>query len=339
MVALKGPAVAGFLTKPDRNVVLVYGPDSGLVGERAQMILASVDTAGDPFASVVIDGDALASDPGRLAEEAWTVPLFGGKRSIRVTQTSRNIAAAVQPLVAEPPADAVVVVEGSDLKPSSPLRKLFDGAKAAVSIPCYADDGGALDRLIDKEIGRLSLSISPDARALVKGLIGGDRLASRQELSKLALYCAERGQIDVEDVTAICGDASAFALDEILDAVGTGETGTAERALSRAFAAGQSAGAVVSALSRHFLQIAEARARIDRGETADAAMRSLRPPVFFKRQNAFRRQVASWRADAIPRALDMIAAAELETRRRADIAEAITSRLALSLSTTARRNR
>ena len=50
----------------------------------------------DPFALVRLDGDALASDPARLVDEATTVPLFGGRRAIRVRAGSRNLASGVE---------------------------------------------------------------------------------------------------------------------------------------------------------------------------------------------------------------------------------------------------
>ena len=81
MVALKSAAqIDSFLAKPTQPVVLVFGPDSGLVRERAQMLIkASVDDVNDPFSLARLDGDELASEPSRLVEEANTVPLFGGE--------------------------------------------------------------------------------------------------------------------------------------------------------------------------------------------------------------------------------------------------------------------
>ena len=81
MVALKAAEVDTFLARPDaaRPVVLIYGADAGLVRERAEkLIRASVDDPKDPFALAQLEGDMLASEPARLAEEAHTVPLFGG---------------------------------------------------------------------------------------------------------------------------------------------------------------------------------------------------------------------------------------------------------------------
>ena len=89
MVALKTSEIESFVARPDpaRAVVLVFGPDAGLVSERVDAIVrASVDDPDDPFSLVRLDGDAIASDPARLVDEATTVPLFGGRRAIRAAR-------------------------------------------------------------------------------------------------------------------------------------------------------------------------------------------------------------------------------------------------------------
>src|SRR6266568_9675057 len=101
MVALRGKEIDAFLARPDpgRPIILLYGPDAGLVRERAEALLASaVDDPGDPFSLVRLDGDELSADPSRLVDEAMTVPLFGGRRAIRVRAGSRSFASGVDTL-------------------------------------------------------------------------------------------------------------------------------------------------------------------------------------------------------------------------------------------------
>src|ERR1700756_4627324 len=86
MVALKAAEVDAYIAarEPTRPIALVFGPDAGLVSERADAIVrTAVDDLNDPFALVRLDGDDLAGDPGRLVDEANTVPLFGGRGAIR----------------------------------------------------------------------------------------------------------------------------------------------------------------------------------------------------------------------------------------------------------------
>src|SRR6187401_418543 len=139
MVALKAADVDAFVARPspERPIVLVCGPDAGLVHERAEKIInASVDDPNDPFALVRMEGDVLASEPSRLVEEAHTVPLFGGRRAVWVKAGSRSIAGAVETLIASPPAkDCMVVIEAGDLARNAPLRVICEKSKDVAAIP------------------------------------------------------------------------------------------------------------------------------------------------------------------------------------------------------------
>src|SRR5690242_6554718 len=184
MVAIKANDVDAFLAKPPqaRPVVLVFGPDAGLVRERAERLInASVDDPRDPFALVRLEGDVLASEPSRLVEEAHTVPLFGGRRAVWVKAGGRNFVAAVETVIASPPTDCRIVIEAGDLRRTAPLRAVCEKAACAATIACYVDNERDLGRLVDDEMRAAKLAIAPDARAALIALIGGDRAASRSE--------------------------------------------------------------------------------------------------------------------------------------------------------------
>src|SRR5579864_9248627 len=191
MVALRGREIDAYLARPDpaRPIILLYGPDAGLVRERAEALLASaVDDPTDPFSLVRLDGDELAAEPSRLVDEALTVPLFGGRRAIRVRAGARSFASGVDTLADMALKDCRVVIEAGDLRPESPLRKACERAKTAVAIGCYPDTERDLAKLIDDELRVAGLKIAPDARAALMSLLGGDRQASRNELKKLTLF-------------------------------------------------------------------------------------------------------------------------------------------------------
>src|SRR3954471_17786349 len=98
MTAVKAGAVEAALRRLDPGgvVLMFYGPDTGLVAERAKATAErAVEDPSDPFQLVQLEGDALAGDPARLLDEAGTIGLFGGKRAVRVKPSSRNIAPAV----------------------------------------------------------------------------------------------------------------------------------------------------------------------------------------------------------------------------------------------------
>ena len=340
MVSLKDSEIEKFLARPDpaRPIVLVFGPDAGLVRERAEaLVRASIDDAKDPFQLARLDGDDLASEPTRLVEEANTIPLFGGRRAVWVKAGSRNFAPAVEALVAAASPDCRVVIEAGDLKRTAPLRALCERAKNVVALPCYADTERDLVRLIDDELREAGLAISPEARAALVPLLGGDRLASRHEIAKLALFARGQEQVELDDVMAVVADASTLALDGLIDAAFAGRTNELEVQFGKARTAGTSPGTIVSTALRQVTQLHKARLAIEDGASVSEATGVIQPFVHFSRKAAVEAALRSWTSARLERAMAQLAEALLESRKQAGLADVIAQRTLLSLAVNARR--
>jgi DNA polymerase-3 subunit delta len=340
MTAIKTSDIDRFIARPDpgQPIVLVYGPDAGLVRERVDaLVKASVDDPDDPFSFVRIDGEDLAGNPSRLVEEAHTVPLFGGRRAVLVRAGSRNIASAVETVIAAPSAECRVIVEAGDLKKSSPLRTLCEKAKVAAALPCYADSEAALGRLIDDELRAADLTLAPEARASLLALLGGDRLASRNELRKLALYARGQGRIELADVQAVVADASEMALDGVIDAAFAGETDKVESEFAKARAGGSSPAAIVSAAIRHVANLHKMKLAVEAGDSVEWAMKRGAPPVHFSREKAVGAALRLASPARLVRAMQQLAEASLDARRNAALGETIAQRTLLSIAVAARR--
>jgi DNA polymerase III subunit delta len=338
MTLLKSTEAERFVAKPDpaRPIVLLFGPDIGLVSERAEAIIrASIDDLSDPFALTRLEGELLAADPARLIDEARTVPLFGGRRAVWVRAGTRNIAAAVEPLLADPAIDCRIVIEAGDLKRNAPLRTLCERAPSVAVLPCYADTDRDLARLIDEEMRHADVAISPEARSALVPLLGGDRRASRNELRKLATYAQGAGRVDIADVIAVVADASALALDAVIDAALAGQPKPLDLQLGKALAAGTSPGTIIFAAQRQLASLHRARLAVEAGTSVPEQVDAMRP--HFSRRPAVEAALRAWTAAKLAVAMQDVAEAQLEARLKPALADAITGRALQQLAIAARR--
>jgi DNA polymerase-3 subunit delta len=339
MTAIKSSDVDRFVARPDPRtpIVLVYGPDAGLVRERTDaLVKASVDDPGDPFAFVRIEGEELAANPSRLIDEAQTVPLFGGRRAVLVKAGGRNISAALEPVIAAPSPDCRVIIEAGDLRKSAPLRALCEKAKVVAALPCYADNDRVISDLIDAEMRDANLTLAPDARAALVALLGGDRLASRGEIRKLALYARGKERVELSDVAAIVSDASELGFDGVIDAAFAGRTADVETEFGRARADASVSG-IISAAIRHVASLHKMKLAVEGGDSIDFAMQRGGPPVHFSRQPVVGAALRAWTPARLIRAMEQLAEASLEARRQPALADAIAQRTLLSIAVSARR--
>lgn len=339
MVALKASRVDAFLARPDPalKVFLAYGPDTGLVAERARLLAATVlADLEDPFNLSRLDDAVLAGDPGRLADEARAQSLMGGRRVVWVKGAGTAFASALEAYLVDPGGDALIVAEAGDLKPSARLRKLVEQSPVAVALPCYGDDARSIEELIVAEVRSHGLDISPAARHRLVALLGADRQLSRNEIDKLCLYMLGRSMIEEGDVEAICGDAAASTLDEIVDAAAEGDLARLDSAYTRALSAGLGAGSIVLAMNRHLIRLQALRGSAGSTRGFDQAVRSARPPIHFSRAKAVIRQLELWTDAELRRAIGAVCEVEAQARLNSELADALVGRALVGIAHNAR---
>lgn len=335
MVAVKAHQAAAFLKAPDAKIsaFLFFGPDAGLVAERAHDLAKLIAARATPPGEMLRFDDAdLETDPDRLAIELETMPMFGGRKVIRATTGRRINANLLKPLVQGGRLAATLIVEGGNLKPDEALRTLFEKSEHAAAIACYADEAGDLEALVREVLKVHKLGITPDAREALVGRLGADRALSRNEIEKLALYASGKQAIDVADVEAVVGDAAEITLDRIPAAAASGDGTRAVIECDRWVASGESPQAVVVALQRHFQRLHRVRAAIDQGRSLDDAVKALRPPLHFKQKQAFAAQCRIWTLDRLIRAQSGIAIAAKAARLSPGLEAALVERLLLDLA-------
>ncbi|NKB20338.1 MAG: DNA polymerase III subunit delta [Alphaproteobacteria bacterium] len=308
---------ASFVASPPEAVraILLYGPDMGLVRERAGLLTKSiVEDLKDPFRIAEIPANDLREDAARLSDEAAAIAFTGGRRVVRIRDATDTVASPLTDFCDNPTGDALVIVEASNLSPRSKLRKAFEGAECAAAIPCYADEGRALRDVISESLGQSNMRVSADAMAFLLENLGSDRMVSRSELEKLRLYMGEGGEVSLEDAIACIGDSASMTLDDIAFAAAAGNIDRLTHLMDRARREGLAAISILRAVARHFQRLHLASGSVDEGKSVDVALKSLRPPVFFKQADLFRGQLRMWPTNRLGLALTALSEAEVQCK-------------------------
>ena len=328
-----------YAANPPKALVaaLMFGPDSGLVRERAETLMKTVvDDINDAFRVADLDSDDLSSDPARLSDETAAISMLGGRRVVRVRSAGNALAKLFDSFLEEPKGDALVVVEGRDLAQGTGLRKVFEEAENAAAIACYPDTARDLFDVVRNALKADGLSIAPEALEDAVGRLGSDRGVTRRELEKLALYCHGKKQVALEDVRAVMADEAEARVEEAIDAAGNGDLPRLDLALERLWIAGTSPVAVVRQSLSHFQRVLLANVETKRGESIDGAIRKLRPPVHFSRVTSFKNQAQRWNEAKLGDALDLLLDTEALCKTTAVPAEAACGKALFSVAAMAK---
>lgn len=342
MVKVAPRSSSRFVASPpaEAAAILIYGPDRGQVAELAQTVVKAVaEDLSDPFRVAELTPAAVQDDPTLLPDEARSLSLTGGRRAVRVRGAADALTKQLEAYLEDPSPDAVIVLEAGELQARSSLRKLAENHARAAAIACYRDEGQGLANLVTEALAAHKVWIAPDALRYVSQQLGADRQASRNTLEKLALYAGEGGQVALDDAEAVVGDIGESNLDALAQAVAAGQSGEAQRLVQKLFADGVNPVQVLRSLVRHFSRIAEARAHVDAGLDAEAAVGKLRPPVFFRAKPTMVAAARGWTTPRLQTAQDRLLRAEVDCKTTGMPAELMCARAVLALSAAAPRRR
>ena len=348
---LKAQEAERFAAKPDPKVpaCLIYGPDPGMVRERSNRIAThEIGPLKDNFGLVDLTEADLKTDPARLSDEISSISMLSDGRVVRIQGAGETAAKLLTPILEaieegtlNP--EAKIVVEAGDLAARSKLRKLFESDKTAVALPCYADEGRNLESIIMGTLSEVHLEAEPPALAAMMDVLGTDRGLTRSELEKLKLlkgvYDPDHtsGRVTLADVEASMGAASGSSVDNIIDAAMSGNFNLLDKELQVASAERTAPTQILRGLQNHLSRILSVRTQMESGTNLKTAMKSLRPPVFFKRENTFGGQVQRWTVQALKGALEVALEAEIECKRTGVPDEALCAHALMSITSRARR--
>ena len=325
-----------FVKKPNpkARAILVYGPDDGLVKERAiSMGQTAVADMNDPFNVAILSGDVLSDDPARLSDEANAMSLMGGARLIRVEGASDKHTTLFKEYLSNPSAENLVILEAGELGPKSSLRALFGKSDAAAAIPCYVDDERGVANLIKQTLSANGYTIQTDAVTWLAANIAGDRLRVRMEIDKLMIYMGKQSKnVTFEDAQAACGEAGDQSLDDLIYAIGNGKIETALRAYNKLVEEGVAAVTILRSLQGHFRRLHYTKSLMQSGLDMDEAMKKLQPAVFFKVSDSFKSQLRKWPEGKLLNFMQRISNVEAQTKQTGTPVETLCSQVILSLA-------
>ncbi|MGO9772555.1 MAG: DNA polymerase III subunit delta [Roseiarcus sp.] len=335
MTTISNATADAYVKRPPRETrfFLVHGNDEGLIHERVKgLVDAALSGEADPLRLTRLEGDAVARDPGTLADEVYAISMFGGSRAVWLEAQARDLLPALEPLFARPPQDCAVIVEAGSLKKGTALRAAFERAENAASIECYPDERGALGRVVEAETRAAGLAIAPEAREYLIGLLGSDRMTTRGEIAKLTLYARGKQRIEVEDVEAIVADAAPSGLDALIDAALLGDMAGLEASAGRFFADGGEAGHLVRSLAARLTLLHRLRVEMERGRSFEAAMQTQFVRISPSGRAALAKQAERWSSTALGKRLAAVSTLAARVRREPRLAEILATRALWSLA-------
>lgn len=268
---------AAALDRPDpsHRFYLFSGADNASSRLFAQRLLAALGAE-----KMALGGTQIKADPAWLADEAASLPMFGGARLLWIEPAGEEIVPAVEALLQLDRIEApTVAIANGALKATSALLKLAEASKSSVHVASDLqsprEQAGAI-----VELARLEgLRVPMDLAERVAEEAAGDLILARLELQKFALYLGAApdnpADLDESVIDALGIDQAEAEYGRAGDLALAGDLAGLATELSLLDGAAMDAIPVVRALQRRLLMLAPLRARIEQGQPVGSVTMSV----------------------------------------------------------------
>lgn len=327
--------IKNFLSNPPTHigVILVYGPDHGLMKERAEILGKKiVEDLNDPFNAVTLTTAQIIEEPSKLADEANAMSLMGGKRLLRIKEASDKLTPYLKSYLEHINNETLIILEAGELTPRNALRKLCEAENNAAALPCYNDEARDKSTVIREMLSDNQIRIDNDALSWLSSSIHGDRAQLRSEIEKLTLYAWQNKHITLLDAQTMCADAGEAAIDQCIEKTLSGQTIDALKLYNTINEEGINFMIILRALQNYIKRLHQVKSKVENGQNIENAMKTLQPPVFFKQAASFKNHAKRWSALHLMTAMQKLQKLEADCKKTGSNPELLCGQTILGLS-------
>jgi DNA polymerase-3 subunit delta len=244
-----------------------YGPNSALITEAVTTLHTVLFPAAAEFDDTSFDAEVHV--PSIILNAAQTLPLQSSKRLVVVRRAEAYKAAqweTFQRYFAKPSSQCCLVFIASTEKLpfSDKISALFQ--KSGTIVFCVNPKKEALGQIIEAELKKYGKKIDREAVNFLKEAISIEGQMLRQEIAKLALYCADKQLIALEDVIAVICGAEQYTIFQLVEAIASGDTARAIKFLNDLMERGLEPLPILGMITRQFRLLAIAGEALRQGK-------------------------------------------------------------------------
>ena len=300
---------------PSIRGVVIYGSNEGMVATLSQQFIKAVSPdIYDAFHVSYLEMSDITADIGALYAEFNAQSLMGGRRVVVIKEATNLLTKSLKELLSSSSSDSLLVITSSSLKTKDSLAVMAKDEANFYGIGCYDDRDEDITAFASKFMTKNGINIDNNAFQVLCSRLSNDRKISANELDKLVTYIGENKCIGINHIKTVISATSATTQEDLCYFVAQGQTDKALASYNRLVFEGENPVSIVRTISYHFMKLLDCAVKMEKGETADKVVFSLRPPLMFFRKNAFLNQLRIWNRSRLMSALSLLYQTERECK-------------------------
>ena len=320
--------------------VLIYGEDGGKTNTLAKKCALSVcPHLDDPFAVDRLRAEDILDDATRLVDSANTISMSANRRLVYIEGVSSSLGANQLSKIAESVENAlgalndgcVIVMALGGVDNKNAIVKMVEKHPQATALRCFVSSSRDLTTEITSYFSKLGKRVEPSAMAFLQDNLGNDGEITQRELEVLSLYVGHADVVTVEDCLETISSAPSLNVFKLCDALGSRDRAKVDTYLRMLEEEGQDASMISAVVLRHLKRLMQAQAAMASGMSADSAMKSLKPAVFYG-QREFEQQMRTYPKARLEKMAEKFYEMTLESRQGVLPADLVINRALMGFS-------
>ena len=300
--------------------MLIYGPNEGLVRDNINDI-TKVLTDTNEYEQSYFNAKDLDNDSQSLDDVIRSVSMFYKRKLIILDSLKDKHCKIIENILLDPPQQTAIIFKSENLSKSSKIRKLFETDAKCFALACYDDDYKSISKNIELFIKQSGLRIDRDIKNYLTQSLSDDRMISKHELEKIRLYYKDANQeIHLNEVKKLLNDSSSQNISKMNENVMYGKTSKSSKIINKLLSEGTSPISLVRSLINYIMRIHQTKVEMKKGNNFEAAIKSLKPPVFWKDKDNFQQHCNKWPLKIIEKELNQLLETEISCKLNSKLA-------------------
>ena len=308
--------------------LLFYGPDRGLVKDKTDAFLEIQKKKEQGNIEVIkLMPDDFIKTENLLFEITHQKPIFFNSCIIHINlDLLKNLKEVLIFLESLNEKETnFLLLEAGTLTSEAKLLRLFKTSKNLGVIPCYLDNENKLYNFVNSYCKEIKLNISKENIKFLCAKLGNDRLVTKNEIQKLALFSNNK-PLSYDAVLKGVGDNSTIRLDHICDNLLVKSSNYINGIVDKIFENGISYILLIRSLNKHLLLLFYSKI------LGIKDVKNFSPPLHFSRHAKIQQQLLNINLNSLAYVISQLDELETVCKKEPSMANIFVKKFVLNIS-------
>ena len=311
--------------------ILLYGPNEGLV--RDNFIKIKNIFSSENAEEINFTGKSLIDKPELLLDEIQTVSMFHSQKIILIEHASDKNIEVFEEAFSQIPDFTLIIILANNLGKTSKIRKFFETSEIFIATANYEDDSRSNSQLIQDLEKNIKKVLDRESKSYLSQNLSTDRMISKNEIDKIVLLYLDNDLIPtLKNIKAIFNDSADLGLNKISQYVLSGLPNKVSINLNKMFSEGTSPVAVIRTMLNYVNRIQTTQIELKKTNNFDTAIKSLKPPVFWKDKDSFKTHCMKWPINETVYNFNLLVDAELSCKSNYELTNILCERALINIA-------